>query len=99
QNTTRGATRVSIVLTNNSSAAQSIGCTLVNGFQAGTNLQATYTPKTVSIAAGQSGTIAWVPSELSGAPARILLPAAICLLPVSSTLQYTGKEYAEDVGS
>ena len=99
QASVRGAKRVWIVVSNDGAAEQAVACTLVNGFRQGTNLQATYTPKTVSVAAGQSVTIQWLPAELPGSPARIGLPSVSCALPGSATLNYTGKEYDENVGA
>lgn len=99
QGTTRGATRVSVVVTNNGEASQTVACTLVNGFQSGANTVATYTPKTATIAAGAGATIEWVPADISGAPTQIKLPALSCVLPGGTTLQYTTKEYSEDVGA
>lgn len=99
QASVRGAKRVWLVVSNDSATDQSVACTLVNGFQQGSNLQATYTPKTTAIAAGQSATIQWLPAELPGAPARIGLPSVSCALLASATLHYTGKEYDENVGA
>lgn len=99
QESVRGAKRVWIVVSNDGSADISVACTLVNGFRQGSNLQATYTPKIATIAAGQSATIQWLPAELPGAPARIGLPSVSCALPGAASLNYTGKEYDENVGA
>jgi len=95
----RGATRVYVVITNNGSTSRSFTCTLVEGHQDGALTFATQTPRTVSIAAGAGATLQWVPTDLAGDPETIELPSLSCLLPANSTLQYTGKEYNEDVGS
>lgn len=99
QNAVRGARRVFVVISNHAAEARTVSCTLVNGFQSGNNLQATYTPKSISIPAGAGATLEWLPSEVSGAPSTIRLPAVSCTLPPQSTLQYTGKIYNEDVGA
>jgi len=99
QNGTRGARRVSVVVGNSSTVAQIVACTLVNGFQSGTQTFASYTPKTVTIAAGTSASIEWVPADIAGAPDQIKLPALSCNLPGGTTLQYTSKQYNEDVGA
>lgn len=99
QNGTRGARRVFVVVSNTSAADQVVACTLVNGFQSGALTVATYTPKTATIAAGASATIEWVPADIAGAPDQIKLPALSCNLPGGTTLQYTGKQYNEDVGA
>jgi hypothetical protein len=99
QNTARGARRVFVVISNHGAVARSVSCTLVNGFQSGAGLYATYTPKSVDIAPGAGATLEWVPADIAGAPATILLPAVSCALPPLSTLQYTGKVYNEDVGA
>lgn len=99
QNTVRGSRRVWAVITNNASAARNVTCTLVNGFESGPTRPATFTPKTVSIAAGQGATIEWLPADLPGGVTTIKLPALSCLMPGRSTLQHVGKEYNEDVGA
>lgn len=99
QNTVRGARRVFVVVSNYGASAQDVTCTLVNGFQSGITLLATYTSKTVNIAAGAGATIEWLPGDVPGSQTTIKLPALSCLLPGDSTLQYTGKEYNEDVGA
>lgn len=99
QNTTRGARRVFVVVSNHASAARPISCTLVNGHQSGTNVQATYTVKTLNVAAGAGARFEWLPEDVTGTPATIRLPAVSCVLPPQATLQYTGKVYNEDVGA
>lgn len=99
QSSVRGARRVYVVISNFGGDAQDVTCTLVNGFQSGANVQATYTPKTVNIAAGAGATIEWLPADVPGSQATIKLPAVSCVLPGNSTLQHTGKEYNEDVGA
>lgn len=99
QFSTRGATKVSVVISNNSQASQTVACTLVNGFQHGSTNTATFTPKTVAIAAGTGASIEWVPADIAGAPTLIKLPALSCMLPGGTTLQYTTREYNEDVGA
>jgi hypothetical protein len=99
QNGTRGARRVFVVVSNTSTAPQTVACTLVNGFQSGTTINATYTPKTVTIAAGAAATIEWVPADVAVGSDQIKLPALSCNLPAGTTLQYTGKQYNEDVGA
>jgi hypothetical protein len=99
QNGTRGARRVFVVVGNTSASAKTVACTLVNGFQSGTQTNATYTPKTATVAAGGGTTIAWVPGDIAGAPDQIKLPALSCKLPGGTTLQHTGKQYNEDVGA
>lgn len=95
----RGATRVYVAISNYASATSSITCTLVEGHQDGALSFASYTPKTISIAAGAGAILQWLPSELAGGPARIDLPSLSCVLPAGATLNYTGKEYNEDVGA
>ncbi len=99
QATVRGAKRVWLVVSNDSAESQNVACTLVNGFQQGSTLLATYTPKSTALAPGQSATVQWLPAEVAGAPARIALPSVSCALPVSVTLHSTGKEYDENVGA
>ena len=99
QNGTRGARSVFVVVGNTSAAPKTVACTLVNGFQSGTITVATYTPKTVTVAAGAAATIAWVPGDIAGGTDQIKLPALSCNLPGGTTLQYTGKQYNEDVGA
>ncbi len=99
QNGTRGARRVFVVVGNTSTAPKTVACTLVNGFQSGTTTVATYTPKTVTVAAGAAATIEWVPGDIAGGTDQIKLPALSCNLPGGTTLQYTGKQYNEDVGA
>ncbi|MBJ6981489.1 MULTISPECIES: hypothetical protein [unclassified Luteimonas] len=100
QDSVRGSKRLYVAITNNSSDAQSYTCTLVNGHQTGASIFATYVPKTVSIEAGAGAEITWVPSEVANAkPSGIDRPSLSCVLPPSSTIQYTGREYNEDVGA
>lgn len=99
QGTVRGAKRVMVVVSNDGASAADVACTLVSGFQQGANVQASYTPKTTNIAPGQAATIQWLPSELPNAPARIGIAAVSCALPGAATLNYTGKEYDENVGA
>jgi hypothetical protein len=99
QNGTRGARRVSVVVGNTSASSKTVECTLVNGFQSGAQTSATYTPKAATIAAGAAATITWVPGDIAGGPDQIKLPALSCKLPGGTTLQYTSKQYNEDVGA
>ena len=84
---------------NSSNAAATVSCTLVNGFQAGTFVNATYTPKSATIAAGAAATLTWTPGELPGAPPEIRLPALSCHLPPGTVIQHTIKSYLEEVGA
>lgn len=99
QNSTRGAQRVSVSFVNNSTSSRTVACTLVNGFQSGSTTVATYTPKSIVIAAGATASIAWVPGDIAGAPTQIKLPALSCNVPAGTTLQFTAKQYNEDVGA
>jgi hypothetical protein len=100
QDSVRGAKRLYVAITNNGSEARSYACTLVNGHQSGALVFANYVPKTVTIEAGAGAEIAWVPSEVPNAkPSGIDRPSLSCVLPSSSTIQYTGREYNEDVGA
>jgi len=99
QNTTRGARLLTVVIGNTGTSAQTVDCTLINGFQSGAQTVASYTPKTATVAAGGSATIQWVPADLAGAPDQIKLPALSCSLPAGTVLQYTSKQYNEDVGA
>lgn len=100
QDSVRGAKRLYVAITNNSGSEQSYTCTLVNGHQSGASIFATYTPKTVSIAAGGGAELVWVPADVPNAkPSGIDRPSLSCVLPPSSTIQYTGREYNEDVGA
>lgn len=96
---TRGATRISVNVSNGGTTPITVRCTLINGFESGRNTQATYTPKAIGITAGDGGFIEWVPGEIAGAPATIKLPTVSCELPPKATLQYTGKVYNENIGS
>lgn len=95
----RGATRVYVAISNFGGASASVTCTLVEGHQDGVLTFASYTPKTISIASGAGATLQWLPSEIQGAPATIELPSLSCALPAGTTMNYTGKEYSEDVGA
>lgn len=95
----RGSQQIQVVIGNNGSAAAAVNCTLVNGFQAGTFVNATYTLKSATIAPGAAATITWVPGDIVGAPPEIRLPALSCQLPPGTVIQHTIKSYLEDVGA
>jgi hypothetical protein len=100
QDSVRGAKRLTVAISNNGSTSRAYTCTLVNGHQTGASVYATYVPKTITIAAGAGAEMAWVPSEVSNASASgIDRPSLSCVLPASSTIQYIGREYNEDVGA
>ncbi|MBB1473669.1 hypothetical protein H5368_11560 [Luteimonas sp. MC1782] len=100
QDSVRGSKRLYVAITNNGTTAKDYTCTLVNGHQTGVSIYAVYVPKTVSIAPGAGAELTWVPSEVSNAkPSGIDRPSLSCILPPSSTIQYTGREYNEDVGA
>lgn len=99
QGSVRGARRVSVTVTNDGTADATFDCTLVNGFQSGTNLQATYTTKSTSVSAGAGATIEWLPAEVTSTEPTIGLPSLSCRLPGNTTLQFTRKEYNENVGA
>jgi hypothetical protein len=96
---TRGATRVYVVFSNFGGAPASVSCTLVEGHQDGAATFASYTPKTISIPSGAGATLQWLPSDVQGGPSTIELPSLSCTLPAGTTMNYTGKEYSEDVGA
>lgn len=98
QNGNRGARQLTVTLGNTSGADLQVTCTLVNGFQSGLLTQATYTPKTVTIANGGSATLTWLPADV-GAVEQIKLPALSCSMPAGTTLQSTSRAYIEDVGA
>lgn len=95
----RGSQQIQVVIGNNGTAAATVSCTLVNGFQAGTFVNATYTTKSATIAAGAAATISWVPGDITGAPPEIRLPALSCQLPPATVIQHTVKSYLEEVGA
>ena len=95
----RGATKVYVAISNFGSSTARVTCTLVEGHQDGAFTFASYNPKTISIAPGAGATLQWLPSEIQGAPATIELPSLSCALPAGATMNYTGKEYNEDVGA
>ena len=95
----RGARKVSAIVSNDGPAATEVVCTLVDGFQSGIQVFASYTPITRIIEPGVGSSFDWLPSDISGAPATIELPSLSCMLPAGTTLQYTVKQYAEDVGA
>lgn len=94
----RGAQQIQVVIGNTGNAAATVSCTLVNGFQAGTFVNATYTVKSATIAPGAAATISWVPAEVVGAPPEIRLPALSCQLPPGTVIQHTIKSYLEEIG-
>lgn len=95
----RGARRVFVFIGNHAAVPRTVSCTLVDGFQQGSNLQATYTVKSLDVPAGAGVSFEWLPADVPGAPATIKLPSVSCALPPQSSLQYTGKVYNEDVGA
>jgi hypothetical protein len=96
----RGAKRLSLVVSNYGNAARSVTCTLVNGHQTGALVFASYVPKTVNIPAGGFAEMAWVPGEVANSkPSGIDRPSVSCALPPQTALQYTRREYNEDVGA
>lgn len=100
QDSVRGAKRLYVAITNNSDAARDYTCTLVNGHQSGSLIYAVYVPKTINIAAGAGAELTWLPGDVSNArPSGIDRPSLSCVLPAGSTIQYTGREYNEDVGA
>lgn len=98
-NNGRGSQQIQVVIGNNAAAAATVNCTLVNGFQAGSFVNATYTPKSVTIAPGAAATMTWVPGDIAGAPSEIRLPALSCQLPAGTVIHYTIKSYLEEVGA
>lgn len=94
----RGASQVFVLVSNTSTGGRTISCTLTNGTQAGATTTATYTLKTIGLSPGTNTFLAWLPSELPGAPAEITQPSVTCLLPTGTSLHYTGRNYLEDVG-
>lgn len=95
--TGRGADSVFVRVYNGDTVAHDVQCILVDGYRAGGAAIATYTTKTVTLAAGATDTITWVPADIATAPAKIYLPQLQCLLPSGTALQYTGKDYSEVV--
>lgn len=96
----RAAKRLALVVSNYGPAAADVTCTLVNGHQTGGLVFAVYVPKTTTVAAGNSAELAWVPAEVSNSkPSGIDRPSVSCVLPPQTALQYTSREYNEDVGA
>lgn len=96
----RGAWQILVNVANDGTAAASIDCTLVDGFASGSSSNATYTTKSVGLFPGGNGAfIAWLPSEVSGSPAKINRPALSCSLPARTTLHYIGINYDENIGN
>ena len=96
----RGAKLLSVVVGNFAPTAHNVTCTLVNGHQTGNLVFASYMPKTVSIPAGGSAEISWVPGDVDNAkPSGIDRPSLSCILPPETALQHTRREYNEDVGA
>jgi hypothetical protein len=99
QDSTRGATRLYVGLSNQGTATRDITCTLVNGLQTGSQVFATYTPKTISVPAGGAARMEWVPQDVSASGGLIRMPSVSCVLPGRSSINYAGREYREDVGA
>lgn len=98
--TVRAAKRLAVLVSNFGTTAQQVSCTLVNGHQTGGLLFASYTPKTVTIAAGGYAELAWLPGEIANPkPSGIDRPSMSCVLPSDTALQYTTREYNENVGN
>lgn len=97
--TGRGASAVFVEVANNDTVSHDISCILVNGYRQGTSVNATFTTKVATVAPGSSAFIEWVPSDVVPAVTSIELPQIQCGLPGATALDYTGKNYSEDVGT
>lgn len=96
----RGATQVEANVSIAGTAAAAINCTLVDGLASGDGSAVTYTTRSAAAFPNAFGnSIAWVPGDIAGAPARITQPAIQCGLPPAATLHYLGRYYDENIGS
>lgn len=99
-NSERGAKRLSVAIGNEGTVARNVTCTLVNGHQTGGLEFAVYVPKSVTVPAGGSAELAWLPADVSNAkPSGIDRPSLSCQLPAGTSLQHTRREYNENVGA
>jgi hypothetical protein len=94
----RGSQTVAVRVYNGSALSATIDCVLIDGFRSGANTVATFTNKSVDLAAGASTFVTWVPADITPAPPAIDLPQVQCVLPGGTSLQYGYKRYLEGVG-
>ncbi|MEN1956907.1 hypothetical protein [Luteimonas changyuni] len=98
--TVRAAKRLAVTISNFGVVPVEVSCTLVNGHQTGALVYASYTPKTVAIAAGASAELAWLPGDVANSkPSGIDRPSVSCLLPPQAAMMHTTREYNENVGA
>lgn len=98
--TQEGDINMVVVLTNNSATTRTVTCTARPGsVQGSENLQLAST-KSIVVAAGVATSLSWYPSDFLGSNRAALgNPNFTCALEPGVTLNYTFREYLEDVGA
>lgn len=96
----RGASRILVNVANYGTAGfAQVDCTLVNGAQSGSSVNATYTTRSGFPSLGSGTFIAWEPATTTGTPASINRPQFMCSLPVGVAVQFIAITYSENIGN
>lgn len=91
------ATGIQMFAQNNTSAAQSLTCTMVTGFSTGANQ---FVPKTVSLPAGGAQvSMSWLPADFSGGIFPDTQYSLSCNLLPGEGLNDSYVDFVEDVGA
>lgn len=87
--TSKAITEAYAYVTNSGSSTATVTCTLVDGYSD----EASYLPKSATLAAGSSTLLQWSSTELPGAPTKFKSPNFSCSLPPGTAIYWIGHSF------